>query len=683
MSSRRSISAGSKSSTPAVGGWRLWGWLRRRGDGSDEGAAFAFNARLLLTVVASFVLVGVVGYLVLERSLAQRQISDYASSQRADGAALEAVGTRSTSTVDAIGDIDTLLDGIARRPGTREAKLIDQRHVIRAAAGSAVVGQVDSDRPIDAALEHRRSYAGRETDPTRDRRDFEFVVPVHVRGKLFAYEVTYDHHVYDAQLNEVRLILALICLLGLVGGGGMFYLVGGRRLIRDHSMVLRRATRDGLTDLPNQRAFQDEFPQMVASAARHQDHLALVLLDVDDFKLINDRHGHPHGDAVLKRVAGVLRGARPGDRPYRVGGDEFALLLSHADVEGTRALVARLGREFADAAVEVSMGVSVLRSGTTADTLRAEADSALYEAKRQGANRAVHFADINEQVVVTTSEKREAVRRVIDEGRLTTVFQPIWNLEAETLIGIEALTRPDPSYGLSGPAEAFDIAEQLGRVHQLDVLCAQHALRTAPELGPGVLLFVNVAPLTLDLDAEGGDWLLAEVERAGLSAAHVVVEVTERFGGRTAPVVKTLQRLRQQGFLLAVDDVGTGNAGLEMLSKLKAEFVKLDRSIVAAAATEPGARAVLFAMATFARQTGAFVIAEGIEDQETLQFLRSMDQRDVSCETIIQGGQGFGLGRPSAELSREVLAALQEHRVHRPTDPRRLTLTAAHASEKL
>jgi diguanylate cyclase (GGDEF)-like protein len=683
MSSRQSISAASNPSTPAVGGWRrLWGWLRRHGDGSDEGAAFAFDLRLLLTVVVSFALVGVVGYLVLERSLAQRQISDYASSQRADGAAFTAVGTRSTSTADALGDIDTLLDGIARRPGTLEAMLIDQRHMIRAAAGGAVVGRADSDPPIDAALEHGRSYAGHETDPTRDRRDFEFVVPVRVRGERFAYEVTYDHHVYDAQLSEVRVILALICLLGLVGGGGMFYLVGGRRLISDHRMVLRRATRDGLTDLPNQRAFQDELPQMIASAARYQDPLALVLLDIDDFKLINDRHGHPHGDAVLKRVAGVLRGVRPGDRPYRVGGDEFALLLSHADVEGARTLVARLSRELADAAVEASIGVSVLRPGTTADTMRAEADSALYEAKRQGADRAVHFEDVRERVVVTTSEKREAVRRLIEEGRLTTVFQPIWNLEAETLIGIEALTRPDPSCGLSGPAEAFSIAEQLRRVHPLDVLCVQHALRTAPELGPDVLLFVNLAPMTLDLDAEGDDWLLDVVERAGLSPGHVVVEVTERFGGRTAPVIKTLQRLRRQGFLIAVDDVGTGNAGLEMLSKLKAEFVKLDQSVVAGAATEPGARAVLLAMATFARQTGAFVIAEGIEDEETLQFLRAIDQRDVASETIIQGGQGFGLGRPSSELSPEVLAGLQGQRTRLPTDTQRPTLTRdAHQRE--
>jgi diguanylate cyclase (GGDEF)-like protein len=654
------------SKKPSLTNWgRLWSWLRGRRDGSEEGSAFAFSARLLFTLVVTFALIGTVGYLVLERSLAQRQISDYSASQQADGKAFEAVGTRATSARDGLDDIDGLLDGIAQRPGTREAMLIDQRHVIRAAAGGAVVGQLDSDPHIDAALEHGSSYAGRESDPIKDRHDFEFVIPIRLRGRVFAYEMTYGHHVYDAQLNEVRLILALVGLLALLGGGTVFYVVGGRRLIRDHKTVLRRATRDGLTDLPNQRAFQDEFPQAVASAARYQDPLALVLLDVDDFKLINDRHGHPHGDAVLKRVAKVLRGTRPGDRPYRTGGDEFALLLSHADIDGTRTLAARLSRDLTEAAVVVSMGVGVLRPGTSAETMRAEADGALYEAKRQGGNRVTYFEDVGERVVVTTSEKKEAVRRLIDEGRLTTYFQPIWNLDNEKLVGVEALARPDRSYGLSGPAEAFDIAEQLGRVHQLDVLCAENAVRTAPGLGPNVLLFVNLAPLTLDLDSEGGDWLLAAVEQAGLSPGHVVVEVTERFGGRTSSVIASLQRLRQQGFLLAVDDVGTGNSGLEMLSKLDAEFVKLDRSIVARAATEPGARAVLLAMATFARQTGAFVIAEGIEDQETLEFLRSIDHGDISTEAIIQGGQGFGLGRPSAELSSEVLADLKKSRVHR------------------
>jgi diguanylate cyclase (GGDEF)-like protein len=589
---------------------------------------------------------------LLQRDIGHLQLSEYAQSQRTEAAAFEREGTRASSPADGIGDIARLLEGVEQRPGMLTVLLIDEHHAIVAAGDRALVGGMQADTRIDAALEHDSSYSGREGGHGKDSADFEFVSPIDLPSGRYAYVVTYDRKSYDAQLSNLRRILALIGLLTLIGGGGLFYLLGGRRLMRDHRTVLRRATRDGLTDLPNQRAFQDEFPQAVAAAARYEVPFALALLDVDDFKLLNDRNGHPHGDAILQRVARILSQARPGDRPYRIGGDEFALSLTHTDADGARAIAGRLVRDLQDAGVEVSVGVSVLRPAQAADTLRAEADAALYEAKREGGNRVTHFEDIRERVVVTTSEKKEAVVRLIDEGRLETLFQPIWNLDAKALLGVEALTRPDPSYGLSGPAEAFDIAEQIGRVHQLDVLCVESALRLAPDLHPGVLLFLNLSPLTLDLDAEAEAWLAPAVERAGLTPQAVVVEVTERFGGRTDRVVKRLRRLREQGFKIAVDDVGTGNSGLEMLSKIEAEFVKLDRSIITAAATEPSARAVLMAMATFARQTGAFVIAEGIEDEDILLFLRAINEaHELASDAIIQGGQGYGLGRPSQELS--------------------------------
>jgi EAL domain-containing protein (putative c-di-GMP-specific phosphodiesterase class I) len=311
----------------------------------------------------------------------------------------------------------------------------------------------------------------------------------------------------------------------------------------------------------------------------------------------------------------------------------------------------RLCRKLASSGIEVSVGVSGTRPGMQADTLRAEADAALYQAKRHGGNNTAHYDELSAHLFVSTAEKKEATRRLIEERRLTTEFQPIWDIGAETLLGVEALSRPDPSYGLSGPAEAFDVAEHLGLVRELDALCVESALRSVSHLEPGVLVFVNLSPLTLDLDVDADDWLARAVERAGLTPEMIVIEVTERFGGHIDGVVTRLNQLRSQGFKVAVDDVGTGNSGLEILRRVEAEFVKIDRSIVTAAPLEPGARAVLMAMATFARQTGSFVIAEGIEDRETLRFLQTIDHARLERDLVIQGGQGYGLGRPSPQPS--------------------------------
>ncbi len=526
-----------------------------------------------------------------------------------------------------------------------------------------MLGAADSDRAVNGALEHGRSYVGQVLgqvlDRNSDKRDLEFVLPITLHGQRYALVSVYDHRVHDARLHEERDLLAVIGLLALLGGGGVFYLVGGRRLMRDHRVSLGRATRDGLTNLSNQRAFQDEFPAAVAAAARYRDPLALALLDIDDFKLINDRQGHLRGDEVLKWMSETLAEVRPGDRPYRLGGDEFALVLSHTDEVGVGVLARRLCRDCAEAGVPISVGVSAVRPGVQADILRAEADAALYEAKRKGGNGSAHFDDLGEHMTVSPGEKKEAVRRLIDEGRLTTDFQPIWDIGAESLLGVEALSRPDPSYGLSGPAEAFDIAEQIGRVHQLDVLCVESALRSVPELEPGALLFINLSPLTLDLDAGARDWLAPAVEQAGMAPRSVVVEVTERYGGRMAAIAKQVQRLHDQGFKIAVDDVGMGNSGLGLLRAVDAEYVKIDQSIVRASLTEPGALAVLMAMATFARQTGAFVIAEGIEDEDVLRFLRKIDGSRLESEIVIQGGQGYGLGRPAPHVPLQPPAMLQ------------------------
>jgi diguanylate cyclase (GGDEF)-like protein len=620
----------------------LWRALRRRHP------RIGFGARLLLAVVVTLSAVGAAGYELMARELVKRQIADYAAAHKADVRSFEAVG-RFDDTTTARVAFDELTAAIARRDGALESLFINPDSVVVASGTSgSQIGHVHSDVRIAAALRHGRSYAGHDTHPRHDPTDFEFVAPVQLPDGRYVLEVSYDHHVLDANLHHVRQTLLFIGLLALFGGTAVFYVVGGRTLLRSHRAALQRATRDGLTDLPNHRAFQDEFPRAVAAARRFQEPLAIIVFDLDDFKFINDRHGHPHGDAILQRVAGVLRAGRVEDRPFRIGGDEFAMLLPHTDGEGSRTIAGRLGRAFTGAEVVVSMGVSDLRDGESAEDLRAEADAALYEAKRKGTNM-VHFDEVRDEVVITTSARTDRVRDLIDRERLSAVYQPIWDFDSQRLLGIEALMRPHPDLGLSGPAEAFDLAERIGRVHELDVLCIASALADAPDLPDGARLFLNISPQTLDLDADGSDWLLELVDGAGIAPEQVVIEVTERFGARTDAVVVCLRRLRAEGFKIALDDVGTGNSGLEMLRKVHADFVKIDRGIVHAAATDRSARAVLMAMATYARQTGAYVIAEGIEDRETLDFLTGIDHRDVQPHRIIQGGQGFGLGRPAAD----------------------------------
>jgi diguanylate cyclase (GGDEF)-like protein len=591
-------------------------------------------------------LVSGVGYVEVTRVLERRVIQQESVYQRAQADALEAVAAGETPAI-AKREIARVIAVAAKRPGAGETLLVDSSFRIVAGYDERRVGTLDRDPRIAAALRHGRAYAGREADPRRDSRDFEFVTPVNLPTGRFAFEASYDHQFFDLELSKIRRSMALIALLGLLGGGIVFYLVGGRGLTRSHRFALERATLDGLTDLPNQRAFHDDLEHAVALAARHGESLALAVLDIDDFKFLNDRHGHRHGDELLLRVARLLRDGRASDRVFRIGGDEFALLLPRTDAEGAAAALRRVRRRLADAQVAVSLGFAVLRPGQDVAALREEADAALYDAKRRGGNALVCFEDIRDSVVITTSAKMQALRRLLDEQDVEIAFQPIWDLERGSLVGVEALARPAQDYGFSGPAEAFDIAEQVGRVHELDTLCVNKALAHVAELPADALLFINISPRTLDLDADSDGWLVAAVERSGIDPCRIVIEVTERFGGRMSSVVKSLQRLRAAGLQLAVDDVGTGNSGLEMLRQVHAEFVKLDRSVVVAAMTEPGARAVLLAMATFANETGAFVIAEGIEDTDMLDFLRGLEDDMTVARPRIHGGQGYGLGRPS------------------------------------
>jgi diguanylate cyclase (GGDEF)-like protein len=408
------------------------------------------------------------------------------------------------------------------------------------------------------------------------------------------------------------------------------------------------ALTDVISGLGNHRSFQEEFGREVARAARYAQPLTLALVDLDDFKIINDQHGHSHGDRVLANVGGLLRACRAQDLPFRIGGDEFALLMPH-----TSAMQAAVALERLRVQVEkelhgatLSIGVAELLDGDTKESLREQADAALYEAKRRGRNAVVTFDVIKAHTSIVSAHKITAVRHLLAERRLTVAFQPIWGLDESAVIGYEALMRPAPEYDLS-PDEAFGIAGKLGRGPELDEICRSAALARAGELPPDVLLFMNLSPQSLDHPSLESATFTAAVLDAGLDPSRVVLEITERAIARIDMVVREARRLRANGFQIALDDVGTGNAGLEMLRRLPVDYVKLDRTVVADALADETAFAVLAGIVAFARKTHTFVIAEGIETQAMLDVVCRAGLPDPTTDGGIQGAQGYLLGKPS------------------------------------
>jgi EAL domain-containing protein (putative c-di-GMP-specific phosphodiesterase class I) len=230
---------------------------------------------------------------------------------------------------------------------------------------------------------------------------------------------------------------------------------------------------------------------------------------------------------------------------------------------------------------------------------------------------------------------------LLSEHKLTVAFQPIWDLARGTVLSFEALVRPAAEYGLAGPQEAFDISEKIGHAHELDSICIRAILARAKDLPPDVLLFINLSPQTLDHDLLAVPVLQETIVSAGLTLNRVVLELTERSMARLSVVVHKARHLRDLGFRLALDDTGAGNAGLEMLSQLPVDFVKIDRTVVANALVDKTAHSVLVGITAIAREAGSYVIAEGIESAELLDLVQQVG---------VQGIQGYLLGRPSETI---------------------------------
>lgn len=380
------------------------------------------------------------------------------------------------------------------------------------------------------------------------------------------------------------------------------------------------------------------------------------MVDVDRLKILNDLFGKEDGDSVLRRLATALDDRPVGWKAFRTGDDCFAALVPGVESAVAKTQLAnRLSSaQSPERPVSFTSAVATLRPGDAADPslLWERASAALAESKRSGRGQIVDFDEVVKSVTVVTPTKVKAVRSLLEDPRLEIAFQPIWDLASNRLLGVEALARPWQGYGFDGPSDMFVIAEQIGRAHELDAICVAAAIKRAPELPVGCLLFLNVNPQSLVHDSVTAEMLIGFLSAVGVSPSQVVLEITEQSEARLDVLADRTTLLANAGFKIAVDDVGSGNAGLQMLCQLPVDFIKLDHSVISQLTTSIQARAVLISIALLAFRVDAHVIAEGIETSEVFEFLRNAHHLDIMRDPPITGAQGYLLGRPQIDLSR-------------------------------
>ncbi|MEX0710268.1 MAG: bifunctional diguanylate cyclase/phosphodiesterase [Chloroflexota bacterium] len=403
--------------------------------------------------------------------------------------------------------------------------------------------------------------------------------------------------------------------------------------------------RDPLTGLGNHRAFQEELDRQTEHALRYDVPVALVLVDLDEFRQINDAAGHAAGDQTLASFGAMLNAAlRRVDRPFRIGGDEFAWLLPHTDAEGAyvvtrRLLVSALQPTVRDGRakpVSFSAGISALPdpAGSRAQLLT-QAEAALFAAKRAGRTEVIIF-DPHEQVEATAAGTSAAISEVIARGLLRPVYQPIVELATGATLGYEGLIRPVAPAPYADPVSLFEAAEESGHVVALDMACVEAIVSGARHLPADFFLSVNLSPRTIEAPEFSTAAMLSILARHGFGPDRLVIELTEHQPIADIERVRhKLETCRSAGMRLAADDLGAGNSGLRLLSDLRFDIVKVDLGLVQR--SSPGASAVVESIVAFASRTGATVIGEGVEHEDQVEQLTTLG---------VTAAQGYLFSRP-------------------------------------
>jgi diguanylate cyclase len=469
-----------------------------------------------------------------------------------------------------------------------------------------------------------------------------------------------------------------------VQGGAQDYLIKGR--VDDHLVsrsvryaierkraevaLAHQALHDTLTGLPNRALFLDRLKLALARAERRQSSVAVLFLDLDRFKLINDSLGHDAGDRVLIDVGARLQKAlRPGDTVARFGGDEFTALCE--DVPSERAVLAiaermsqavgmpfPLGHGEVDTFLTVSIGIAMAEGDVSqtglAESLVRDADAAMYRAKERGKSRVeLYDARLRERAVRRLSIE-SALYRALERDELRLHFQPQIDLASGRIVSWEALLRWEhPERGLLEPGEFILVAEETGLIVALGAwvlaeACGQAMRWTslpgtlgAPEMAVNLSARQLTQPELLEVVADA-------LTRTGLHPSRLCLEVTESVVMEDASgSARTLGALREMGVRLAIDDFGSGYSALSSLKRFRVDVLKVDRAFVAGLGRNSTDGPIMAAIIDLAHALGLRAVGEGVERADQLAVLRRL-----GCDV----GQGFFFGRPEPPAVAEELA---------------------------
>ena len=416
--------------------------------------------------------------------------------------------------------------------------------------------------------------------------------------------------------------------------------ITGRK--RAEAELAHQATHDPLTGLPNRTLLFDRLEQALRRAVRSPGAVAVLFVDLDRFKVVNDSLGHDRGDELLVAVAERIRAClRPGDTVARFGGDEFVVLcegLSEGDdAVGVakrlkQALVEPVDAGGQEIYVSASVGVAVAREGTTARELLRDADAAMYDAKARSGSRFEIFDREMRERVVRQLELEQSLRRAVDCDELRALYQPEIDLRTGRIIGAEALVRWDhPTLGLLTPDQFLAVAEDTGLVVPLGRTVLRQACQAGARWradglgGAEPLVGVNMSAQELT-QPDTVDFIAGVLADSGLPAGCLCLEITERTvmsdpdgAGRAITAIKEL------GVTFALDDFGTGYSSLEHLIRFPLDFVKVDRSFTDGLGAGGHDTAIVTAIAGMAAALGLAVVAEGVETRDQLAELRRLE----------------------------------------------------------